>query len=82
MAPPDPSVLLAIGMFDDPDMSRAAYTGRESAGGQRTTSRGGGNGGLWDDSDSPAEGGRYRGLTPPISPAQVSNGNYIIRRTF
>lgn len=74
-APNSFTLLRTLGMFHDLDAFQEAYVGRDSGGGDRTKSRGGGGtGGFRDEFDAPGDDDCYKGLTPPISPAQVSLG--------
>lgn len=64
-------------MFNDAEKTWEAFPGRESGGSRNMSdSRGGGGNAapavdsLWEDGNS-LKDDRYKGLTPPISPAQV-----------
>jgi len=62
----------AAGVFNDVDKPWESLAGRESG---APRSKGGPNPAttnLWDRGDSPGDD-HYRGLTPPISPSQVSS---------
>lgn len=60
---------LTTGVFNDADKPWEPFAGRES-GAPRNK---GEPADLWDSGGSPADD-PYRGLTPPISPAQVRGG--------
>lgn len=64
---------IATGMLNDADKSWEAFGGKE---GNETRNKSGAapsTTNLWDDASLASED-RYKGLTPPISPAQVGLG--------